>query len=129
MGGARWLPKSRWFAGPAGWVAKERSLDFQVGGSEVAIGQWPDGKTTKFRARLEEIVPGQRIVYTYNMHIDDWHISVSLATVEVFPDGAGTRMTFTEHCTFLNGYDDPCAAGRKEGTEGLLARMEASLAD
>ena len=117
--------KGRWFAGPAGWIQTERSLDFRVGGIEIAAGQWPDGKRTRFTARFEEIVPDRRIVYSYHMHIDDWHISVSLATIELVPDGNGTKIAFTEHCTFLNGYDDPCAAGRKEGSEGLLTNLEA----
>ena len=56
-------------------------------------------------------------------------LSVSLNTVEFFPDGAGTKMLFTEHATFINGFDDPDAAGRKEGSEGLLDRLAAFLAD
>lgn len=120
--------KARWF-GPSVWVPKERSLDFREGGTEVAVGQWPDGKTTKYYARFEEIVPSQRIVFSYHMYIDDWKISISLATVEVAPDGAGTKLTFTEHATFLNGFEDTGAAGRRQGTEGLLARLETSLAD
>jgi uncharacterized protein YndB with AHSA1/START domain len=120
--------RKRWFVGPPGWVELERSLDFRQGGSEVTVGQWPDGKQSDFRARFEEIVPDQRIVFTYNMHIGDWHISVSLNTVEFFPDGAGTKMLFTEHATFINGFDDPDAAGRKQGSEGLLDRLEAFLA-
>jgi uncharacterized protein YndB with AHSA1/START domain len=119
--------RSRWFSGPPGWVPKERSLDFRVGGTEIANGQWPDGKITKFNARFEEIQPDRRIVYTYHMHIDDWHISVSLATVEILPQGDGTKLIFTEHATFLNGYDDPGAAGREEGSIGLLDRLEAFL--
>ena len=119
--------KSRWF-GPDVWVPKERSLDFREGGAEVAIGQWPDGKTTQYHARFEEIVPDRRIIFTYVMHIDDWRISVSLATLEVLPDGTGTKLTFTEQATFINGFEDPGAAGRKQGTEGLFDRLEASLA-
>jgi len=120
--------RARWFVGPPGWVETERSLDFRQGGSEVTVGRWPDGKHSDFRARFEEIVPDQRIVFTYNMYIDDWHISVSLNTVEMFADGDGTRMLFTEHATFINGFEDPNAAGRKQGTEGLLDRFAAFLA-
>ena len=121
--------RARWFVGPPGWKEVERSLDFRKGGSEVTVGQWPDGKQSDFRARFEEIVPDRRIVFTYNMHIGDWHISVSLNTVELFADGDGTRMIFTEHTTFINGFDDPNAAGRKEGSEGLLDRLAAFLAE
>jgi uncharacterized protein YndB with AHSA1/START domain len=67
------------------------------------------------------------MVYSYHMHIDDWKISISLATIEVAPEGAGTKLTFTEHATFLNGFEDAGAAGRRQGTEGLLAQLEQSL--
>lgn len=119
--------KGRWFVGPNGWVELERSLDFRVDGLEIANGRFPDGKETRFRARFEEIVPDRRLVYSYRMQIGDWLISVSLATIEVAPDGAGTKMTFTEHATFLNGFDDPDAKGRREGSETLMNQLEAWL--
>jgi len=57
------------------------------------------------------------------MHLDGRHIKISLATVEIAPDGDGTKLTFTEHATFLNGYDDPGAANRKPGSEWMLDRV------
>src|ERR1700761_5210292 len=74
--------KARWFAGPNGWTELERTMDFRVDGIEVTNGRFPDGKETRFRARYEEIVPNQRIVYSYRMQIGDWLISISLATIE-----------------------------------------------
>lgn len=61
------------------------------------------------------------------MHINGEPISISLATIEVIPAGAGTKLTFTEHATFINGYDDPCTAGRKQGSEFLLDMVGKSL--
>ncbi len=69
----------------------------------------------------------QRIVYTYDMHLDDARISVSLATVELEPAGAGTRLIFTEQGVFLDGYDD--AGSREHGTRELLDKLGASLRD
>lgn len=121
--------KSRWFSGPPGWVLHERTLDCRVGGTETLMGEWADGKKTRFSARYEEIIPGQRMVYTYHMHIGDWHISISLATVEISPDGDGTMMVFTEQATFINGFEDPNAEGRKTGSGHLFDRLAASLQD
>ena len=70
-------------------------------------------------------MPDQRIVYSYDMHLDGARISVSLATVEFKPEGAGTRMIFTEQGVFLDGYDDP--AGRERGTRALLDNLDAEL--
>lgn len=121
--------KRRWFAGPPGWTEKERTLDFRVEGVETTIGVFPDGKETNFRARFEEIVPNRRIVFTYRMKISDWLISVSLNTVELTPMEGGTRLTFTEHATFINGFDDPNAEGRRSGSIGLINQLEAALTD
>lgn len=119
--------KRRWFAGPNGWVETERRLDLRVDGVEIAAGAFPDGKRTHFCARYEEIVPNRRLVYSYRMHLGDWLISVSLATIEFADQDGGTRMTFTEHATFLNGFEDPNAEGRKSGTIGLMQQLAASL--
>lgn len=119
--------KRRWFAGPEGWRETERSMDFQVDGIEITAGIFPDGKQTHFRARFEEIVPNRRIVYSYRMQIGDLPISISLNTIELSPQGNGTRMVFTEHATFLNGFEDPNAEGRKTGSEWLLGQLAASV--
>jgi uncharacterized protein YndB with AHSA1/START domain len=60
------------------------------------------------------------------MHLDDARISVSLATVEFTPEGAGTRLVFTEQGAFLDGYDDP--AQRERGTRDLLDALDTALA-
>jgi len=70
-------------------------------------------------------VPDQRIIYVYDMHIDQTRISVSLATVEFRPAGAGTQLIFTEQATLLDGYDNPVE--REEGTRVGLDRLDAEL--
>ena len=72
-----------------------------------------------FRSRYHDIVPEQRIVYAYDLVLDGRLVSVSLATIELHPEGSGTRLVFTEHGAFLDGLDDPAA--REHGT-GKLAR-------
>jgi hypothetical protein len=59
------------------------------------------------------------------MHLDDKRISVSLATVELKPAGAGTRLIYTEQGAFLDGYDD--AGSREHGTRALLDNLDAAL--
>ena len=117
--------KARWFVGPDEWIKWSHETDFRVGGRErLAIG--PQGGTVhKFDCCYQDIVPGQRIIYTYDMHLDDTRISVSLTTVEFKPDGAGTRLVFTEQGVFLDGTDS--AATREQGTLGLLDKLGAAL--
>ena len=118
--------KARWFRGPEGWKATTRELDFKNGGSERLIGEFPNGRVSDYSARYHDIVAEQRIVYTYEMRVDDVRISVSLATIEFFPTAGGTRMVLTEQDVFLDGYDN--AGQREQGTRALLDRLAAEVA-
>lgn len=117
--------KARWFSGPDGWAAVGREFDFRVGGREYLKGCWKNGSTSTFDARYFDIVPNRRIVYAYDMYVDDAKISVSLATVEIAQEGSGTRLRFTEQAVFLDGYDD--AGSRERGTAGLLDSLGKAL--
>lgn len=116
--------KARWFVGPADWQLVDRSIDFRVGGREHLSGKRADF-TSVFDGVYHDIVPDQRIIYSYDMHLDRRHISVSLATVEFKAEGAGTRLIFTEQAVFLDGYDD--AGGRERGSRVLLDQLGAEL--
>jgi uncharacterized protein YndB with AHSA1/START domain len=117
--------KTRWFVGPDEWTQGRREFDFRVGGREHLSGGQPGGPVHSFDAIYQDIVPNERIVYTYDMHMDDKRISVSLATIEFKPAADGTRLILTEQGVFLDGADYP--AQRKQGTGGLLDQLEAEL--
>lgn len=117
--------KASWFVGPVGWTQIERVFDFRVGGEERVKGSGESGRISDFRSHYFDIVPDGRIVYAYEMHIDDVRISVSLATVEFQAVGDGTRLVVTEQGAFLDGYDD--AGSREHGTRWLLDNLDAAL--
>ena len=79
----------------------------------------PDGRAYTYEAVYRDIAPPERIVYAYDMHVEETRISVSLATVE-FTAGSegGTRLAFTEQGAFLDGYEPP--ARRADGMGSLL---------
>jgi uncharacterized protein YndB with AHSA1/START domain len=106
--------KARWFDGSEG----DFELDFHVGGWERGRGPLPDGREYAFEALYRDIVPDQRIVYTYDMLVDGIRISVSVATAEFEPEGDGTRLVFTEQGAFLDGHEIP--ARREHGMGSLL---------
>jgi len=114
--------KARWF-GPSAEV--ERSLDFAVGGHERFAVGGPGGPTYTYDARYEEIVPDTRIVYAYTLDRDETRMSVSVATVEIEPAGAGTRLILTEQGVFLDGADTP--AEREHGTREMLEKLDGTL--
>ena len=117
--------KARWFAGSTDALGDGYELEFRVGGREVNRGGPPGGPVYTYESVFRDIVPDQRIVYTYEMHADDDRISVSVATVEFRGDGASTHLRLTEQGVFLDGHDT--SAQREEGTRSLLDSLGASL--
>jgi uncharacterized protein YndB with AHSA1/START domain len=120
--------KAKWFGGTAGeWTEIERNMDFRVGGAERVKGHWKSGVVSDFDALYHDIVPDQRIVYSYTMHINEAKISVSLATMELNAENPRrTRLKVTEQGAFLDGYDDN--GSRERGTAFLLEKIGESLA-
>ncbi len=119
--------KQKWFGGaPGRWEVLERHMDVRPGGTERLKGRWEGGLVTCFDATYYDVIPNERLVYGYEMHLDDRKISVSLATVELTAGAGKTTVKVTEQGAFLDGYDD--AGSREEGTGFLLDALGASLA-
>ena len=110
--------RDQWFGGGAEFDVHEKSHDFRVGGHGVEGGQWHGGPTSRFVSTYTDIVDEQRMVFAYDMWVDDRHMSTSLTTIAVEPDAGGTRLTYTEQGVHLDGLDT--VEGREEGTRGLL---------
>jgi uncharacterized protein YndB with AHSA1/START domain len=99
-------------------------FDFRVGGRERFVHQW-QGTTYRYDALYYDIVPDQRIVYSYEMYADDARISVSIATIELAKSGDGTALTYTEQGAYLDGIDRPEL--RREGTTEMLDNLTGYL--
>jgi uncharacterized protein YndB with AHSA1/START domain len=120
--------KSKWFCGtPGKWELLERQMDVRVGGTERVRGRWEGGVVSTFDAAYHDVIPNERLVYSYVMHLDEKKISVSLATMELKAEGAKTTLKVTEQGAFLDGYDD--AGSREHGTAFLLDALGVSLRD
>ena len=119
--------KAKWFGGDESqWREIERSMDFRVGGRERAQGRWESGVVSTFDAIYHDIVPNERLIYSYVMQLDEKKISVSLATLQLEAAADGrTRLKVTEQGAFLDGYDD--AGSRELGTGFLLDKLGESL--
>jgi uncharacterized protein YndB with AHSA1/START domain len=119
--------KAKWFGAQAELELLERTMDVRVGGRERVRGRWPGGVVSDFDAQYLDVIPNERLVYSYVMHINDQKISVSLATMELKAGESGTTLMVTEQGVFLDGYDD--AGSREHGTGLLLDALGAALAD
>ena len=115
----------RWFVKSNNWPVVEYSHDFRVGGRESGRFS-PDGTTMIFNDTVyRDIVPGERIISAYTMSVGERRMSASLATIELFPDGAGTRLTHTEQGAFLDVLDQ--AADRERGCAALFDNLGEEL--
>ena len=99
--------KRRWFAEGEGWHIDAFDADFRVGGRETSRFRFKDGPPIANDTVYQDIVPDRRIVFVYAMTIGDKRISASLASVELFPSGSGTRLVYTEQGQFFDGADQP----------------------
>jgi len=117
--------KARWFAGSADALEAGYELDFRVGGREVNRGGPPGGPVYTYESQFRDIVPEQRIVYTYEMFADENRISVSVATVQFRSRDTTTQLVLTEQGVFLDGHDT--VVQREEGSQSLLDSLAAIL--
>ena len=117
--------KARWFAGSSDALGAGYELDFRIGGHELNRGGPLGGPVYTYDAQIRDIVPRERIVYTYEMYADEARLSVSVATVEFRADGDRTHLVVTEQGVFLDGHGT--SAQREEGTRSLLASLGAEL--
>jgi len=109
----------------AKWFSKPEIFEFRVGGREYSSGGPPEGPVFTFDACYQEIVPEERIVYSYSLDSDDTRMSVSITTVELIPTDGGTKLVFTEQGAFFDGHDTPEI--REHGTNEMLDALGKSL--
>jgi uncharacterized protein YndB with AHSA1/START domain len=112
--------KAKWFGS-----SSEYDLDFRIGGKELNRGTGPDGTVYTYDALYQDIIPDERIVFTYSMLMGETRLSVSLTTVEFKKHGSATRLVYTEQGSFLDRHEDP--RQRERGTAGLLEALGKQL--
>lgn len=117
--------KSQWFGDDEIDSVSDHTLDFRAGGREHVSGVAGDMKFD-FEATYHDIVPNERIVWSYEMHLNGARISVSVGTVELTPAPGGTTLVMTEQGAFLDGLDTN--EQRRAGTEELLNNLGNYLA-
>jgi uncharacterized protein YndB with AHSA1/START domain len=103
-------------------------FDFRIGGHE-RFGMGYQGVNYRYDASYYDIVPDQRIIYSYEMYADGARISVSVATIEFVATAEGTELTWTEQGAYLDGIDGAEAPQlRRGGTAEMLEGLAKYLA-
>jgi uncharacterized protein YndB with AHSA1/START domain len=112
--------KGQWFAGNS----DDYELDFRPGGVERNRATH-DGKQITWESLYREIVDDERIVYTSVLAEDGTVATVSLTTVELVPEGEGTRLVLVEAGAYLDEREQP--AWREQGTGDWLDALGSEL--
>jgi uncharacterized protein YndB with AHSA1/START domain len=117
--------KRKWFEGPGGSKAVSREMDFREGGRERVVGRLDDGTTITFDCVYHDIVDNERMICSYMIAVNGRRIAVSQTSIQLQPEGQGTKLTLIEYNEFLDGHDD--AGAVEKGTEELFDVLGAYL--
>ena len=122
--------KRRWYAAGDHHDVEAFDMDFRVGGSERAVYRFRPGTPFAGAVLTNEgvfldIVADRRVVMGSAMAMGDNRFSASLVTIELVPEGGGTKLVCTHHGSFFEGADGPQM--RRQGWEKLLDRLSADL--
>lgn len=113
--------KRRWLAEGEGFEVHSYASDFRVDGRETCLFSYRGGPEIINETVFQDIVPDRRIVFVYRMAIGPVPLSASLTTIELIPEGTGTRLVQTEQGAYFGGQE--LVTGREEGSAGLLVRL------
>ena len=119
--------RRRWFVEGEGWDVETCNLDFRQGATEHSTFRFRGGPLIRNDTTYLDIVQDKRFVFAYTMLVGDDRISASLGTVELIPEGKGTRHVFTEQGAYLDGHDN--VADREEGSRQLFEALARELGE
>lgn len=119
--------KRRWFGEAEGCVIDDYQMDFRTGGREFWGFRFGDGPAMTNETLYQDIIPDERMVFTYKMTIGGAILSASLVTITLKPDLKGTLLTYVEQGAYMGGNPDE-AKMRLEGCRDLFERLAKELA-
>ena len=125
--------KRRWYAEGEANEIEQYALDFRVGGEEhlryhFRPGHPIAGQVITNDARIQDIVPNQRVVTAQTMRLGDQRLFSALVTLEFVPAGDGTDLICTNQGAFYEGAGPDFAGRIEQGWKALLQALETALA-
>ncbi|UED82864.1 SRPBCC domain-containing protein [Streptomyces profundus] len=122
--------RARWFRLPGRTATAEHRLDFRVGGEAVARNVFSSGGVEEHlenQSRFLDLVPDERFVFAYTALVNGVRRWVSLVTVELADEAGGSRLSWTEHYSYLvtTGDGSRDVAHLRGGTALLLNGLSA----
>ena len=115
---------SRWW-GPRKYEVSSCEMDFRPGGAWRFVLRGPDGEVPGFRGEFREIVPPERIVWTFEWEGMPGHVSVDTLTLEE-QDGK-TTLTATSVFDSVEDRDGMLESGMESGAAETYDRLDEYL--
>jgi uncharacterized protein YndB with AHSA1/START domain len=107
--------------GPRRYTTTVDQMDVRPGGAWRFVNQGPDGSEFAFRGEYREIIPPERLVYTFEFEGMPGHILVETITFEEH-DGK-TTLTNTSLFDSIEERDGMLASGMTEGATESMDRL------
>ncbi|MGH2534644.1 MAG: SRPBCC family protein [Thermomicrobiales bacterium] len=117
------IPK--WW-GPRGSTTIVDTMDVRPGGKWRYIQREADGAEYAFNGEYREVVPPERLVYTFEFEMMPGHIAVDTITLEE-ADGK-TTLTNTSHYDSVEDRDGMLSSGMEAGAAESMDRLAELLA-
>ncbi|MDQ3660412.1 MAG: SRPBCC family protein [Actinomycetota bacterium] len=115
---------SRWW-GPRKYEVVSCEIDFRPGGKWRIVHRGPDGEDYAFHGEYREIVPPERIVWTFEFEGFPGSVSVETMTLEEH-DGR-TTFTATSVYSTVEERDGMLQSGMEAGAKETMERLDEYL--
>lgn len=115
---------SRWW-GPRKYEVVSCEIDFRSGGKWRIVHRGPEGEEYAFHGEYREIVPPERIVWTFEFEGFPGNVSVETLTLEEH-DGR-TTLTGTSVFDTVEQRDGMLKSGMEEGAKETMERLDGYL--
>jgi uncharacterized protein YndB with AHSA1/START domain len=115
----------KWW-GPRGFTLISCEMDFRAGGAWRFVQRGPDGNEYAFRGEYREIVPPERITWTFEFEMMPGHVSVETVAFEE-RDGR-TTVTVTSLYDSVEDRDGVLRSGMEGGLRETWERLAEHLA-
>jgi uncharacterized protein YndB with AHSA1/START domain len=115
---------AKWW-GPKGFTVPACTMDVRAGGTWHTVMRSPEGKDHIVSGVYREIIPPERLVFTWAWEEDGARGHETIVTIELFETPGGTRLELT-HGTFEN---EDSRDRHRHGWSGCFDCLEQALAE
>lgn len=118
---------SRWW-GPRGSTLSTCEMDFRPAGAWRYVVRGTDGEDSPFKGVFREIVPPERLVWTFIYDVEPYSVHETIETLIFTEQDGKTTLTNTSLYPSVEVRDGMIASGMEAGARETLDRLEEHLA-